>query len=76
MKQRLSSFPRLPRPMLAVVPLVAAGSLIPISAGAGAAPTRAATGGRVLQTNLVSDLPGVAMVTDPNLVNSWGISES
>ena len=25
------------------------------------------------QTNLVSDLPGVARVTDPNLVNSWGI---
>lgn len=25
------------------------------------------------QTNLVSDLPGVAGVTDPNLVNSWGI---
>lgn len=25
------------------------------------------------QTNLVSDLPGVAHVTDPNLVNSWGI---
>src|SRR6516164_3772052 len=30
----------------------------------------------VLQTNLVSDLPGVAAVTDPNLVNPWGISES
>jgi uncharacterized protein (TIGR03118 family) len=30
----------------------------------------------VLQTNLVSDLPGVATVTDPNLVNPWGISES
>src|SRR3954463_16109110 len=30
----------------------------------------------VLQTNLVSDLPGVAQVTDPNLVNPWGISES
>lgn len=25
------------------------------------------------QTNLVSDLPGVAAVTDPNLVNAWGI---
>src|SRR5205085_5354195 len=32
--------------------------------------------GTVLQTNLVSDLPGVAAVTDPNLVNPWGISES
>src|SRR3954454_9572553 len=30
----------------------------------------------VLHTNLVSDLPGVAQVQDPNLVNSWGISES
>jgi len=32
--------------------------------------------GNVLQTNLVSDLPGVAQVLDPNLVNPWGISES
>jgi uncharacterized protein (TIGR03118 family) len=30
----------------------------------------------VLQTNLVSDLPGVAAHLDPNLVNPWGISES
>jgi uncharacterized protein (TIGR03118 family) len=30
----------------------------------------------VLQTNLVSDLPGVAQLQDPNLVNPWGISES
>jgi uncharacterized protein (TIGR03118 family) len=29
----------------------------------------------VLQTNLVSDLPGVAQVQDPHLVNPWGISE-
>lgn len=26
------------------------------------------------QTNLVSDVPGMAAVTDPNLVNAWGIS--
>jgi uncharacterized protein (TIGR03118 family) len=26
------------------------------------------------QTNLVSDTPGLAKVTDPNLVNPWGIS--
>ena len=25
---------------------------------------------------LVSDIPGLAPVTDPNLVNPWGISES
>ena len=28
------------------------------------------------QTNLVSDMPGVAPVTDPNLVNPWGLSRS
>ncbi len=26
------------------------------------------------QVNLVSDIPGLAQVTDPNLVNSWGIA--
>src|SRR6266404_2589943 len=30
----------------------------------------------VLQTNLVSDLPGVAQFQAPQLVNPWGISES
>jgi uncharacterized protein (TIGR03118 family) len=38
--------------------------------------TRSLLSGNVLQTNLVSDLPGVAQVLDPNLVNPWGISES
>lgn len=28
------------------------------------------------QTNLVSDVPGLALTTDPNLVNSWGIAHS
>ena len=28
----------------------------------------------VTQTNLVSDLPGKAQLTDPNLVNPWGLS--
>jgi uncharacterized protein (TIGR03118 family) len=37
---------------------------------------RSLLSGNVLQTNLVSDLPGVAAVTDPHLVNPWGISES
>src|SRR6516164_657064 len=26
------------------------------------------------QTNLVSDLPGMAKITDPNLVNPWGMA--
>lgn len=29
-----------------------------------------------VQTNLASDQPGVAPVTDPNLVNAWGIAAS
>jgi uncharacterized protein (TIGR03118 family) len=27
-----------------------------------------------VQTNLVSDIPGLAMLTDPHLVNPWGVS--
>jgi uncharacterized protein (TIGR03118 family) len=38
--------------------------------------TRSLLSANVLQTNLVSDLPGVAAVQDPNLVNPWGIAES
>lgn len=38
--------------------------------------SRSLLSANVLQTNLVSDLPGVARVLDPNLVNPWGISES
>ena len=29
-----------------------------------------------VQTNLVSDVPGLAVTTDPNLINPWGISNS
>jgi uncharacterized protein (TIGR03118 family) len=43
----------------------------------GVARTRAATAlGFYQQTNLVSDLPGAAAVTDPHLVNAWGMSHS
>jgi uncharacterized protein (TIGR03118 family) len=31
---------------------------------------------RYTQTNLVADTPGVAAVTDPNLINPWGMSFS
>ncbi len=62
--------------LLAASALAAAGALGPLGAAAGATASRPASGGTVLQTNLVSDLPGAAGVTDPNLVNPWGISES
>ena len=32
--------------------------------------------GSFRQTNLVSDIPNLAKVTDPNLVNPWGLSSS
>ena len=34
------------------------------------------SGGIYSQTNLVSDIPGMALTTDPNLVNPWGLSDS
>jgi uncharacterized protein (TIGR03118 family) len=36
----------------------------------------AQTGSPYVQTNLVSNLPGLATITDPLLVNPWGISRS
>ena len=39
----------------------------------------AASGAQVadfVQVNLVSDIPGLATITDPELVNPWGVSHS
>src|SRR5258708_22826865 len=38
--------------------------------------TRAASGGFYQQTNLVSDIPGMAKFTDSNLKKPWGISHN
>lgn len=38
--------------------------------------SRFATAQHYQQTNLVSDVPGLAALTDPNLVNPWGIAHS
>ena len=38
--------------------------------------TSFATAQKYVQTNLISDVPGWAATTDPNLVNAWGISFS
>ncbi len=32
--------------------------------------------GQYEQTNLISDIAGVALITDPNLVNPWGQAAS
>jgi uncharacterized protein (TIGR03118 family) len=47
-----------------------------IRLGMEALENRSLLSANVLQTNLVSDQPGIAQVQDPNLVNPWGISES
>jgi hypothetical protein len=54
--------------LTAVAALVAVA--IPVSASGGS------TGSQYQQTNLISDIPGVARITDPNLVNPWGQAAS
>jgi uncharacterized protein (TIGR03118 family) len=53
---------------------LAAGPLLLLVAGPVSASAAAADG--FVQTNLVSDQPGVAATTDPNLVNAWGLVAS
>ncbi|HSC02303.1 MAG TPA: TIGR03118 family protein [Solirubrobacteraceae bacterium] len=52
---------------LGLTALIAAAAVaVPIAASVGA------TTNDYTQTNLISDIPGVARITDPNLVNPWG----
>jgi uncharacterized protein (TIGR03118 family) len=44
--------------------------------GALCAATWRADAGPYVQTNLVSDIPGLAKLTEPTMVNPWGISHS
>ena len=60
---------RFTRPTTAVTPLLV---LLPLLLQA---PPVVAQAGYV-QNNLVSDQPGVATFTDPNLVNAWGLASS
>jgi uncharacterized protein (TIGR03118 family) len=68
--------------MLKRVGLVGAGVLataaiavaIPLTANADT-PRPPAKSNGVMQTNLVSDQPGKAQLTDPHLINAWGASE-
>ncbi len=76
MKQHLSRLAGAPGSLLALLALVATGVVAPTAVSAQAMSAGTSRSGAVLQTNLVSDLSGVAAATDPNLVNAWGISES
>jgi uncharacterized protein (TIGR03118 family) len=61
---------------LGLAGLTAVGASVAMTALAAAPGYAAATPThRFTVTNLVSDVPGVAPVTDPNLVNPWGTSE-
>jgi uncharacterized protein (TIGR03118 family) len=52
------------------------GLVVALAALAPAAPAAAAQPGNAYhQTNLVSDLPGMAQLTDPDLVNPWGMAQ-
>lgn len=71
------------RPRLwAAVAAVAAGSVITMAAGAlpanalAAGPYHQSHQSGFQQVNLVSDIPGVAALTDPDLVDAWGLAES
>ncbi|TCC50397.1 TIGR03118 family protein [Kribbella pittospori] len=52
--------------------LVAAGTAVAAPARHPYEPAQQRHG--VTQTNLVSDVPGMAQITDPNLANAWGMS--
>jgi uncharacterized protein (TIGR03118 family) len=55
--------------------LVAVGAALSIGVSAGpAAATQGGDHGSYVETPVVSDQPGVAPVTDPSLVNPWGLS--
>jgi uncharacterized protein (TIGR03118 family) len=53
--------------LLAVAAVLAACAALPAVA-------QAERGTPYRQTNLVSDIPGLAQLTDPNLINPWGMS--
>ena len=53
--------------------VVTAGTVLAMTAGVASAGTHEST---YRQVNLVSDIPGAAATTDPDLVNSWGVSAS
>lgn len=53
---------------------VAATAFASLAASAALAGPAAAATGVYHQRNLVSDIPGVARITDPNLVNPWGVA--
>ncbi len=65
---------RLPIALVAFVGVLAASGVFQASAAQAAGSS--SSGGFYQQTNLVSDIPGMAKFTDLNLKNPWGLSHS
>jgi hypothetical protein len=59
-------------PLSVVVALGLAAALVGLAPAAQAGPSHRHNAYH--QTNLVSDLPGLAQLTDPDLVNPWGLA--
>jgi len=64
-----ASFPQPSPRRRALLVILGAGALLGLASPAWAQH-------RYLETDLVSDIPGLAAVTDPSLVNAWGLSRS
>lgn len=62
------------RTRVAVIGLVTASVALGVAPSAAGAREHARHGTAIVRTNLVSDQPGRAALTDPNLVNAWGMS--
>ncbi len=56
--------------------LIGLASLISFGCGGSGTTTNGVSAGNFVQTNLVADTAGTAAITDPNLVDAWGISYS
>ena len=65
--------PRRSRRLWPLAALAAAGAALPLTGGVASAGVHDST---YRQVNLVSDIPGLAALPDPDLVNSWGVSAS
>jgi uncharacterized protein (TIGR03118 family) len=55
---------------------IVAAAVFSLALSAAAPLTAAPPGGTFTVTKLVSDVPGAATLTDPNLVNGWGLARS
>src|SRR3954449_5798683 len=68
--------PRTRRPIVALASVAALAGAMTLAAPSASAGSSGHATNAYVQTNLVSDVPGMAQVTDPNLRNPWGVAFS